>query len=348
VTVFVTAASNLTVSPGSVNVRYLQGGQLPATQTISVGATGGVQSFSAAAETASGGNWLQLNSSTGSTPANLTVSFNPAGLGPGAYSGVVRISYQDPNKPPLSVPVSMTVMQPQPAITAVVSAASFLPGAVAPGELVTIFGSFLGPDELVKLRLTASDQVDTNLADTQVYFDGIAAPLVYVTSGQISAIVPYAIAGRTSVRIEVERNLIRSAVTDVPVQALVPEIFTADASGQAAAVNEDGTVNTAENGIEPGKIIILYATGEGVVSPGQPDGKVIRDELSRPMEPVSVQINGQEAEVLYAGSAPMMPSGVMQLNVRTPADLARGSRPTVVLKVGSVSSRGPASITIRP
>jgi uncharacterized protein (TIGR03437 family) len=86
----------------------------------------------------------------------------------------------------------------------VVNAASYIGGGVAPGEIVTLFGSALGPAELVRLRLTDDGRVATTLADTRILFNGLPAPLLYVSDKQSSAIVPYAMSGRSTVDVQVE------------------------------------------------------------------------------------------------------------------------------------------------
>src|SRR5262245_12640828 len=86
----------------------------------------------------------------------------------------------------------------------VVNAASFLGGSVPPGEMVALFGSGIGPATLTGLQLTASGLVDTSLADTRVFFDGAAAPLIYVSATQTSTVVPYGVAGKTITQIQVE------------------------------------------------------------------------------------------------------------------------------------------------
>ena len=93
--------------------------------------------------------------------------------------------------------------QPKPAVTAmldalratppllaassIVNAASYKGGAVAPGELITIFGVNYGPATLVGAQLDTKGLVSTNLSGTQVFFDGVPAPFIYALAGQVSA-----------------------------------------------------------------------------------------------------------------------------------------------------------------
>ena len=75
-----------------------------------------------------------------------------------------------------------------------VNAASFRGGAVAPGEIVTIFGSGFGPATLAAAQY-ADGQLPTSVGETRVLFDGMAAPMIYSSAGQVSAIVPYSVSG---------------------------------------------------------------------------------------------------------------------------------------------------------
>jgi len=226
-----------------------------------------------------------------------------------------------------------------------VNAASSKGGPVSPGELIVMYGVNMGPANLVGFSVTAQGTFTTELADTRVYFDGIAAPLVYTSSGQVSAIVPYGIAGRTSTQVQLEYRSARSNVVTMSVALASPALFTLNASGSGpgAILNQDYSVNTAANAAERGSIVILYATGEGATDPISADGQIVSSVLARPRQAVKVMIGGQDAIVDYAGSAPGLVAGVFQINVRVPANAASGNLP-VMVTVGNVTS--PAGVTL--
>src|SRR5258705_2873788 len=97
-----------------------------------------------------------------------------------------------------------TLAQPaKPSISSVANAASYSSGAVSPGEMVVIFGTALGPSEIVNSRFDDQGRITKQLAGVQVTFDDDPAPLIYVVANQISAIVPFGVAGKTSTRIHV-------------------------------------------------------------------------------------------------------------------------------------------------
>jgi trimeric autotransporter adhesin len=240
------------------------------------------------------------------------------------------------------------VVQAGPNIAAISNAASFLPGPVAPGQLVTIFGSEMGPGALTMAGVNAIGQLDSAAAETRVYFDDIPAPLIYTSATQISAIVPYGIDGRASARVSVEYRGVRSPSIEVRIVDSSPAFFTTSPTGQVAALNQDGSVNSTANGAQPGSIIVLYATGEGQTTPAGSDGKIATDLFPKPVAPVVVRINGTVAEVRYAGAAPFMAAGVMQINAVIPADVPRGVSVPVILDVGTTASPAGVTIAIRP
>ena len=186
------------------------------------------------------------------------------------------------------------------------------------------------------------------VAQTRVLFDGIPAPVIYSSSSQVTAIVPYAMRGRATARVEIEYAGVRSTAVDVPVGEAAPGIFTVDANGQGAILNQDMSANSVMNGAEPGSIVSIYATGEGATEPAGQDGRITGEALAKPSLPVKVYIHGEEVEVLYAGSAPGMPAGVIQVNARVPASAPRGAFVDVRLHVGNAQSQPGVKLATKP
>jgi uncharacterized protein (TIGR03437 family) len=187
------------------------------------------------------------------------------------------------------------------------------------------------------------------VANTSVSFNGIAAPMIYASTGQTAAVVPYGITGATA-QVTVTYQGQTSAALSVPIAASAPGIFTFDSSGHgpAAAINQDGiTVNTAETPARIGDIISLYATGEGQTTPGGVDGKAASLPYPYPNLPVTVTVGGQNAPVKYAGGAPGMVAGLMQVNVQIPGGIQTGNAVPAVLKVGNALSRGSVTVAVQ-
>ena len=215
-------------------------------------------------------------------------------------------------------------------IGAVVNAASETATPLASGMIVAVYGAGFGP-----------------VAHTTVAFNGIAAPLLYSFPQQLAAIVPYGVTGPTATMTVSSRGQ-ASLPVSVPLADAAPGIFTVNQAGtqQAAAVNLDGTINSAVNPVCAGSYISLYATGEGQTSPAGVDGKLAGTPLPLPLLPVSVTVDDQPAYVQYAGGAPFQIAGLMQVNVLVPDAVRPGGYVPVVLKVGSASSNPGVTIAV--
>jgi uncharacterized protein (TIGR03437 family) len=234
-----------------------------------------------------------------------------------------------------------------PVVSTIANAASYSGGAVAPGEMVVIAGAGFAPVEVA--ARTAAGTLETLLAGVRVRFDGIPAPLLYVSPAQISAVVPYALDGRGRALLDVESQGIRSVLTPVVVVPAMPGIFTVDQSGagQGVILNQDGTLNGSGNPAARGSFITVFGTGEGQTVPGGVDGMIVPPaEGRRPVLPVAVMIGDVEAEVADAGPVPGEPAGLFQMKVRVPEAIAPGALP-IILKIGNSSSQAGVTVEIQ-
>ncbi len=121
-------------------------------------------------------------------------------------------------------------------------------------------------------------------------------------------------------RLTVEVDGVASDVRRVALAPTAPALFAN--AGLAAALNEDGSVNGPLNPAAPGSVIVLFGTGAGVTDPPSVDGEITGATLPRPIEPVEVTFGEQPAEILYAGAAPGLVAGVIQINARISGDQA--------------------------
>ena len=304
VTLAVGTASTLpsiTISPASLApVSFQTGGANPAAQTIQLSlSNGSVTTFNASASATTGGAWLSVSPTSGTTPANIVVSVNPTGLAVGTYTGSVSISVPGAGNSPLNLPITLTVSAPvaaTPTVVAIQNAASAIPTSLSPGLNVTIFGTNMGPATLTLLQVTAGGNVATSLSGTQVTFDGVPAPIIYTKNTQVSVMVPYEISGRTSTSMVVSYNGVSSTPLQLRVVDTAPGLYTINqsGSGQGAILNQNGTVNSPQNPDVVGDIIQIFLTGEGQISPAGVDGAFTpaRAPFPMPMAPVSVRSVG--------------------------------------------------------
>jgi uncharacterized protein (TIGR03437 family) len=208
-----------------------------------------------------------------------------------------------------------------PSLTAVTNAASNLGGPIAPGEIVVITGSGLGPTSLVA----------GFIADPAVTFDGVPATLIYAEAVQIAASVPGEVAGKTSTLVQVhyKGQLVSAAV--VPVAAAAPGLFTLEGSGsgQGAILNQDGSANSPGNAAAKGSTVSLFATGTGASQPS-----------------IVVGINSEGSTVISAAPVPGL-IGVIQIDVQVPNDAPTGSSIPVVIEAGGAFSQPGVTIAIQ-
>jgi uncharacterized protein (TIGR03437 family) len=184
----------------------------------------------------------------------------------------------------------------------------------------------------------------------RVWFDDIAAPVLYASASQIDVVAPYSIAGKPSTSVRVEYLGVFSPAVSVPVLPAQPGIFTLNASGSgpAAVLNQDYSVNSVTKPAIRGETITIFATGQGVTSPAGADGVVaLAASTGKPALPVTAQIGGQNATVSYAGNAPGLVAGALQVNATVPTSVTPGSAAPVVIAVGGISSPATATIAVQ-
>jgi uncharacterized protein (TIGR03437 family) len=225
---------------------------------------------------------------------------------------------------------SVRVLRPiTPGITlgGVANAASNLGGGVAPGEMVTLYGSGLGGVQTIQ-------------------FNGVPAPLLASADTQVSVAVPYATSVGTA-QVVAQRSGAASIPLAVPVVATAPGLYTVDHSGKgpAAALNQDGSANAQATPAPQGSVISLFATGEGQTTPPGADGKPGSAPLPQPLAQVTVTIGGLPAAVQFAGGAPGLTAGIMQVNAVVPSGIT--GLASVTVAVGGVGSQTGVTIWVR-
>jgi uncharacterized protein (TIGR03437 family) len=211
------------------------------------------------------------------------------------------------------------------------AATLFSDGSLAPGEFLSLTGFGIGPDTGVAYTPAGAQwQAPLQLAGVVVSFDGQAAPLLYVQSRQVNVLAPFELSGKASTTIQVQYNGSLVGSMTVPVNGAAPGIFRSQegVSSQAAAANQDGTVNSPSNPAAPGSYVSVWGTGFGSIDPPCATGGL------NPFAAVSLNSNvtisaygaliGETVSAEYAGSAPGMACGVEQINFQVPSS-AHGS-----------------------
>ena len=340
VVLMVLSAQTLAVSPGTLNFTYALGGAAPAGSSAQVTASGSGAQISVSTTD----NWLSITPANGPAPLALTVKINPTGLSPGSYTSVATIGSLSAAAPvTLTVKLTVTAL-PAPVIQAITNAASYSTGALAPGENVVLFGAGLGPSSLAKGTWPAAGPMPTTVGNTQVLFDGVAAPILYASDAQTSVIVPFGISGRAMTQVQVVYQNVPSAPATYNVVAAAPGIYAQNqqGSGPGDILNQNNSINGPTNGAFKGSYVQIYLTGAGVTSPAAVTGGVAPlNSVKNVILPMTATVGGVPVPAIpgtyYAGSAPGLIEGVYQVNIKIPESAPSGVQP-LVLTFGSGAS----------
>lgn len=237
------------------------------------------------------------------------------------------------------------------AAASVLNAASYEGGSVAAGEILAIFGAGIGPATPAGMQFTADGRhVTTTLAGTRVLFDGRPAPLIYVSDSQANCVVPLAVAGKRLVSVQVEHGGVLSEPIVLAVAQAVPGVFSTDSTGrgQGAILNwPDYSRNGPSNPAARGSAVMVFGTSGGSTEPPGEDGAIVT-ELQRLRSPVTAAVGGVPATVLYAGAAPQLIAGVLQVNLAVPENAPAGEAVPLVIAVAGVETQKRLTVAIRP
>lgn len=232
---------------------------------------------------------------------------------------------------------------PAPSISSISSAASFVAGSIAPGEMFVLTGANLGPTATSAVAEGAA--LTAILGGVRVLFDGEPAPLASVSAARILAVAPFRIADRSSTKITVEYQNSRSPEVTLPVVAAKPGLFSADASGSGMAVLFDVEGAPLQT-VTPDSIVTIIGTGAGVTEPLSNDGEIANDSFPPLAQTVTVAIGDtQVEEVFFSGGIKGRVAGIFQVQFRVPASLAPGDYP-LQITVGTVSSQTGVVVTV--
>ena len=252
---------------------------------------------------------------------------------------------------------SIFTVSSTPVIQAVVSSASYSTAPVGLGELVSLFGTGIGPATPASLTVN-NGYVTQTLSNTSVTIDGKSAAMVYVSQDMITVQVPYDATIGTQRDVVVHNNGV-TAQGKVDLVAAAPSLFALDGSGigQAAALTFNMTtsqisLNGVTSPLHAGDIAVLYLTGEGdyATSITPRNGYVIPANLN-PLPQVSplpvVSIGGTAATVQYAGPLPGGMLGVLQINAVVPVGTAPGSAVPVTVSIGGAVSQAGVTLVVK-
>ena len=281
-------------------------------------------------------SFLQVTDATGQRLAagvlneGVALALDQQGAAWVAGQGTLGITPVDPKEPTRAVgylaQFRLIEAASSPALGAVVQAAGFLGRPLVPGSIVSLFGEGLGPEQGSSFEIV--DGSVLSATGSRVFFGNDEATVLYAQSGQVNAIIPSASSGKTSVEVRVETFEGSSNSFHIPAADACPAIFQFDAEGRAAALNQDGSVNSVHTPAVAGSVLAFFVTGLGGYTPGVEPQRVAPLEEPFPVasQPIQASLDGVALNIEYAGVAPGLVAAVSQLNLRLPEDAEPGAR----------------------
>jgi uncharacterized protein (TIGR03437 family) len=266
-------------------------------------------------------------------PANQAMLNFPWGLATSATGGIY-IADRVNNR----IRVVTNILTGLPTLTdaSTVNGASFT-ATISPGAIVSIFGADFASNALV----AATAPLPTVLGETSVTFNGVAAPLFYVSNGQINAQAPFDLQTGVMIPIQVKRGNSSSLVRTAKVAAVSPGIFIIDQASSAGAILHAADYSVVNNNspARPGEYVLIYCTGLGPlttpVKSGEsgPSAAPFAETIYAP----TVSVAGLTATVSYSGLAPGF-AGLYQVNAQMPANLPAGNQSIQITILGATSN----------
>jgi beta-glucosidase len=219
----------------------------------------------------------------------------------------------------------------------VINAASSATGAVAPGSIASVYGSFL----LTAASGAVTLPLPTSLGGLSLDFGTVDGPLIYASTGQVNLQVPWEVAGQTQASLTATFAGETSVPQTADIAPYAPGIFSINAqgSGPGAILDSSYRLISPSNPAGAGlTVILIYCTGLGAVSNQPATGAAAPNSpFSQTLATPTVMIGGVPAQVLFSGLAPGT-VGEYQVNAVVPANAPTGNAVPVVISMGGAMS----------
>lgn len=346
---------NVTTQPiaqaGSTALSFdIAEGAQPVTDNVAVTDAGqGTLTVSGVTATAANsGAWLTATTVTG----GISVTANPSGLSPATYTGTVTIASNGVNGN-IVIPVSLVIAAQGPPIASaggVVNNGTFASGEpLAQGDIAAVFGNQFDYDAPTP---ASSVPLGTTLDSIQVLVNGAAAPLYYVSSGQINFQIPIDAATGDGT-VQVVRNGQAGNLVYVDINAEVPRFITYDGNYGIMTTAAGALTGIPSNPVTAGQTIVIYAIGLGPTSPPVASGTASPASPLATVPGTTQVCFGQEtpfyqapcATPFFVGLTPGF-VGLYQINVTIPSGVQSGNNTMTLLLVNNVSST-PVSLAVQ-
>lgn len=229
-----------------------------------------------------------------------------------------------------------------PQLNRVVNAADFTTN-LAPGGLISIFGSQLSPVNLA----TQEIPLPTALGDTCLTVNGLPVPMLFVSPSQINAQMPFETIGNVTLVLRTPGGV--SDNFNMLVSPGAPGVFQSGVAGPEIDLptiirSDDNQLVTPSNPVHKGDTLVIYLTGLGQTNPPVPDGQPgpavpLAVALTQPV----ITLGGVPLTIAFAGLAPGE-VGVYQINVTVPGGVPQGLSIPLSIKQGAIKTSVPLRV----
>jgi uncharacterized protein (TIGR03437 family) len=341
VTLNVTTSPIAHVSSSSLSFNIAQG---TAAQTQNVAVTdagqGTLTVSGVTATAASSGTWLTAATVNG----GIAVTATPTGLSPGNYTGTVTIASNGVNAD-VVIPVDLTIAAQGPPVASaggVVNNGTFAGGEpLAQGDIAAVFGNqfdFDAPQSAPSVPLL------TTLDGIQVLVNGTAAPLYYVSPGQINFEIPIDAATGDGT-VQIVRNGAKGNLVYVDINTQVPRFIVYNGGYGIMTTPAATLTGIPSSPVKVGDTIVIYAIGLGPTSPPVPSGTASPSTTLAVVPGTTKVCFGVEdpfhqapcATPIFVGLTPGF-VGLYQINVTIPSGIASGNSTMLLIVENNISS----------
>jgi uncharacterized protein (TIGR03437 family) len=178
-----------------------------------------------------------------------------------------------------------------------------LAGRVSPAEVISIYGPHIGTSAGFAGRVGT---YPTSVAGVQVTIGGIPAPLLYLSDGQINAVVPMEVTAQASATIQITNGSVITAAYPIWIDTSDPFLFP-------GILNQNGTLNSETNPAKANSVVSFYATGWQSSFTPLTDGQVALQANNVCNASIC---SASQGAIVYAGAAPGIVAGVTQFNLK--------------------------------
>jgi len=349
VTLNVTAEPIVQASSSTVSFTIAQGANAQTTAIAVTDAGQGTLTISGVtAAAANSGTWLTVAFAPGPSDSTvITITADPTGLTPNTYAGTVTIASNAVN-PSVVIPVELTVVAQGPPLASaggVVNNGTF--GAnepLAQGDIVAVFGSQFTYGDA---QGATSLPLQTIMNGVQVLVNGTAAPIYYVSPGQINFEIPIdaSTANGGGGTVQVVRNGQPGNLVYVDINAQAPRFIVYDGGYGIMTTPQGALTGIPSSPVKVGDTIVIYALGLGPTSPPVASGTASPSSPLAKVPGTTQVCFGVEspfhqspcATALFSGLTPGF-VGLYQINVTIPAGIPSGNSTISLLLVNNVES----------